>query len=895
MPRIFDNIELSLLKSLTETLRRANRADFCVGYFNLRGWRQVEPIIRQWKGGDGACCRLLIGMHPLPLEELRTTLSLLEGQGEIDQKTALELKKRATREFREQLTLGAPTNEDEIGLRRLRDQLRHRKVVVRLSVKERLHAKLYLTYRQDPDNPVTGYLGSSNLTMPGLSMQGELNIDVLDQDACGKLSRWFENRWNDRWSIEITDDLEEVIGNSWARSDPISPYQIYLKIAYHLSQEARAGLSEFRLPKEFSNRLLDFQVAAVKIAAHHLNKRGGVLIGDVVGLGKTIMATALAKIFQEDFAANTLIICPKNLVRMWEDYVARFHLTAKVLSLSLVTRELPNMRRYRLVLIDESHNLRNRTTRRFHVIRDYIAANESKCILLSATPYNKTYEDLSAQLRLFIDEDQDLGIRPERLIKEQGETEILKLQHPLRSLPAFEMSPFADDWRELMRLFLVRRTRSFIKENYAKTDPATGRRFLEFGEERESRFYFPDRVPKTVKFALGKETGKDQYGRLFSKSVVSRIAGLALPRYGLANYLVSSLPPGLSAEEEKTIKGLSRAGKRLMGFCRTNLFKRLESSGPAFLLSLGRHALRNYVYLHALESGQPLPIGSQDPELLDSRFDDSDEEIGEEESGDEAEKSKLSTNGRLPGQFSDTEFKKRASEIYSEYCDRLSSRFSWVRSEAFTDRLRSDLATDARAILAILSECGDWNASRDAKLNALLDLVRDQHGRDKVLVFSQYADTITYLAEHLEREGLEGVASVTGSSADPTLTAWRFSPQSNDHPELQGTTKEYRVLLSTDVLSEGQNLQDCSIIVNYDLPWAIIRLVQRVGRVDRIGQQSEKILCYSFLPADGVERLIRLRERVRQRLSENAEVIGTDETFFEDEKSDQPLWDLYNE
>jgi hypothetical protein len=103
------------------------------------------------------------------------------------------------------------------------------------------------------------------------------------------------------------------------------------------------------------------------------------------------------------------------------------------------------------------------------------------------------------------------------------------------------------------------------------------------------------------------------------------------------------------------------------------------------------------------------------------------------------------------------------------------------------------------------------------------------------------------------------------------------------------------VLVATDVLSEGQNLQDAAIVVNYDLPWAIIRLIQRAGRVDRIGQQSDSIYCYSFLPADGVERLIRLRERVRQRLQENAEVVGTDEAFFEDDINDRPLFDLYNE
>ncbi|MBA7690780.1 ATP-dependent RNA helicase DbpA [subsurface metagenome] len=136
---------------------------------------------------------------------------------------------------------------------------------------------------------------------------------------------------------------------------------------------------------------------------------------------------------------------------------------------------------------------------------------------------------------------------------------------------------------------------------------------------------------------------------------------------------------------------------------------------------------------------------------------------------------------------------------------------------------------------------------------------------------------------------------VTGDSPDPTGMAWRFSPISNKKQDQIESSDELRVLIATDVLSEGQNLQDCSIVVNYDLPWAIIRLVQRAGRVDRIGQQAEEILCYSFLPADGVERILRLRARVRQRLRENAEVVGTDEAFFEDDEGEQNIIDLYNE
>src|SRR2546426_9116409 len=234
-------------------------------------------------------------------------------------------------------------------------------------------------------------------------------------------------------------------------------------MAYHLSQEARAGLQDFSIPTVFKNQLFDYQVATVKIAARHLNKRGGVLIGDVVGLGKTLMATALARIMQDDYGMETLVICPKNLVKMWQEYIHDYRLVGEVRSVTNVQNELPDLRRFRLVIIDESHNLRNREGKRYKAIKDYIEKNESKCILLSATPYNKTYLDLSAQLRLFLTDEQsrDVGIRPEKLLSAMGEIRFnSEFQCPVRSLTAFEKSDYADDWRDLMRLFLVRRTRS---------------------------------------------------------------------------------------------------------------------------------------------------------------------------------------------------------------------------------------------------------------------------------------------------------------------------------------------------------------------------------------------------------------------------------------------------
>ena len=895
MPRIFDNLGpgSSLLPALQETLALSSRADFCVGYFNLRGWGGLAPYVDSWSDSDGPC-RVLIGMQRLPHEELRGALSLLDRPSGVDNQTAHRLRVQLAEQLRQQLTIGAPTNADERTLRQLAAQLRAKKVVVKLFLRHPLHAKLYLLFRGDPVNPIVGYLGSSNLTFAGLSGQGELNVDVLDHDAALKLKGWFEDRWNDRFCVDITDELLQIIEESWAREALVPPYHVYLKMAYHLSHEARAGLAEFRIPKVFGDRLFDFQAAAVKVAAHHLNKRNGVLIGDVVGLGKTLMATAVARIFEDDYGLETLIICPKNLVPMWEDYVYQYQLRARVLSLSRVITELPNLRRYRLVVIDESHNLRNREGRRYRAIQEYVRANESKCILLSATPYNKTYLDLSSQLRIFVEDDRDLGIRPERLLRELGEVEFIRRhQAGLRTLAAFDFSEHADDWRDLMRLYLVRRTRSFIQDNYAETDRETGRKFLTCEDGGKS--FFPTRVPKTVKFAIDESDPNDQYAKLYSPRVVDVVKNLHLPRYGLGNYVLDNPASPPSAAEERRVDDLSRAGKRLIGFCRINLFKRLESSGAAFLQSVERHVLRNYVFLHAIRNGLPLPLGTQDAEMLDSRFTDEDADEAKGSLFDPDDDEQQEGVQEAGGAWTASSFEGRAAEIYAEYEGRYSRRFKWLRSDLFRSSLESELQSDSNALLGILQRYGAWDPAHDAKLDALHALLTETFPDRKVLVFSQFADTVLYLESQLESRGVQAMSGVTGSSADPTQLAWRFSPDSNRRPGQGNPERELRVLVATDVLSEGQNLQDCHVVVNYDLPWAIIRLIQRAGRVDRIGQKAEEILCHSFLPAEGVERIIDLRSRVRARLQENAEVVGADEAFFEDESDDRTIVNLYHE
>lgn len=890
MAKIYDNIETKFTQGLQGIITNVGvtRVDFCVGYFNLRGWDLIVNQIDQLPGDyiyekDDRVfrtCRLLIGMHR-PDEDL---IRQLYGKGgELpDADYVLQCKLKIAHEFKRQLLLGLPTKKDEMTLRRLSQQLKEDKVCVKLYLREPLHAKLYLAHRPaDNFNKIQAIMGSSNLTYSGLTGNGELNAEFGDSDSAEKLSRWFDDRWEDKFCVDITKELIEAIDHSWAGMDDIPPYYIYLKTAYHLSQEARTGIKEFTLPAEFHHDLFEFQENAVKIAAKHLanDKRGGAMIGDVVGLGKTITACAIAKMWEMTYASSTLIICPANLQEMWKKYVKRYDLKADVMSMAKQI-DVDNSRYYRLIIVDESHNLRNSEGKRYHNIKDLIQKQDSKVLLLTATPYNKDFSDIGAQLRLFLGEDLDLGIRPEEYIRQLGGERAFMQRHseiPIRSIAAFEQSQSTEDWSELMKLFLVRRTRTFIKNNFAKIDPQNNRRYLQFNDGTKS--YFPDRLPRSIKFPTVKG---DQFSRLYSEQMLGLMEELQLPRYGLSLYISEAKAADAPELEKKIMDNLSRAGARMMGFCKSTFFKRMDSSGFAFLMTLYRHVVRNAVFIYAIENKLPLPIGDENP-----IYGDLPEDMEGFFSEDESDENQVAKTMHVPTDME--HYLNRAMEYYNMLA--IKNNVDWIDSKYFKRTLKQDLKADSLQILKMIELCGDWKPAEDKKLDELQKLLTTTHAKDKVIVFTQYSDTADYVFRQLKERGIQQIDKATGASKNPTAIVDRFSPISN-HADIAASS-ETRVLIATDVLSEGQNLQDAHVIVNFDLPWAIIRLIQRAGRVDRIGQEADHIDCYSFFPADGIETIISLKRRLNQRINENAQIVGSDELFFEG--NEQNLRDMYNE
>ncbi|MDR2380298.1 MAG: DEAD/DEAH box helicase [Bifidobacteriaceae bacterium] len=591
-----------------------------------------------------------------------------------------------------------------------------------------------------------------------------------------------------------------------------------------------------------------------------MTKRGAML-GDVVGLGKTLTAIAVALMLRDEHGFQPLVVCPKNLQKMWEDHLEEYDLHGRVVPYSMATKTLPELRRYPFVIADESHTLRNNQRQDYLALRDYILRNDCRVLLLTATPFNIRFQDVANQLALYVDDD-DLGIAPVAAI---GKDPALpdKVDSKITTLQAFRRSEEPDDWKRLMSQHLVRRTRSFIQSNYSKLDP-DGRAYLEFADGRQ--FTFPRRIALPLQHSFGND---DPAAKMADDRTLDTINSLLLPRYDLHQYLLRTVH--LTVDERAFADGVAQGRGHVAGFVRTTSFKRLSSGGHSFVLSVQRHIARNELWLHAIANNIPVPTGDIQVLSLGDDGDDVNSEDATPPSAGSAQVRYDALRAANPGGV------------------------RWVRSSLFSRRLAEALTHDTTSLRDLLNWYGPWEARSDSKLQALIGLLRGKHGGDKVLIFTEYKDTADYLGMQLQDAGIVGVGTVTGESEDPTAVAAQFSPASNGKSGANALAKhgELRVLIATDVLSEGQNLQDSHVIVNFDLPWAIIRLIQRAGRVDRIRQTSAEVLLYSFFH-ESVDNVISLRQRIADRLAANAQAFGSDETFFGSADETQIIADLYS-
>lgn len=865
---IIDNREQRLVDHIRQILSTTDSARFAVGYFFVSGLEAIADRL-----DDVRELRLLIGntTNRETLEQIAEGYRRLEMVAGAANAQAFpkrveqeRMRAEAGENLRGALELMDQTDEAECMVRALVRMIEEQRLKVRVYTLGRLHAKAYIF-----DYPAEGHyekgvaiVGSSNLTLSGISHNTELNVVVHGHDNHAALCSWFDELWNE--AHDFDELLMQELQASWA-AEPARPYDVYMKTLYALVKDRLEAGDETDLlwDDEITRRLADFQKVAVRQAVQNIRDYGGSFVADVVGLGKSYIGAAIVKHFERTDHARPLILCPAPLVEMWERYNEVYDLNARVLSLGKLREgsagnngaggddvegsiaSLLDDIRYRdrdFVLIDESHNFRNPNTQRYRVLEAFLATGR-RCCLLTATPRNKSVWDIYHQIKLFHPEERtDLPVDPP-LLREY----FRRVEKGERQLPPL-LSPI-----------LIRRTRrdvlrwyGYDAETHRKVDPA---RWAEYASGRRRAYvmvggthhFFPKRELETVDYSI-EDTYQGLYKQLRGylgkggkgQPRRPRAGELTFARYGLWHYVRKE------NQEREPYLSLQRAGANLRGLIRVLLFKRFESSVEAFRQTIRRLVRAHERFLTALDHGI-VPAGEEAQQLL------IDPDYGEED----LLTALWDVTGTYPVEGFDV------------------------------TRLREHLRHDIACYREILTLVEPITPDRDAKLQTLIARFGQKGWGDrKRLIFTQYADTARYLYENLNPGGTRTDIEVLYSSDKSKARAvGRFSPKSNPEYRLAPSEGEISLLIATDVLSEGLNLQDGDTIINYDLHWNPVRLIQRFGRIDRIGSTNDSVWGYNFLPEAGIERQLGLRQRLHHRIQEIHDTIGEDAVILD--KSEQ--------
>ena len=763
----------------------------------------------------------------------------------------------------------------EDAVSKLRDMVALGKVEVRAYLRSPLHAKAYLCWYDNHAEPGSAVVGSSNLTLAGFTGNTELNVRVTGDAEMAALRDWFDALWGD--SEDISASLVTELDRSWALAKT-PPYHVYLKALYELYYTDVGG-SELTLPPR-DQLLANFQLDAVRRGLSMIEAYGGCYVGDVVGLGKTFIGAELLRQLRVSYPSDgpPLILCPARLKPMWEVFNERFALGAEVISHSMIAapaetefdEELGRYvdvaqpghgilleQAYRNrgpVLVDEAHNFRN-INQRSRGLAGYLESGDHKVILLSATPQNLGPMDIYRQLRLFLhDTEHGLNIEPVsldayfhnaqewlayRALYENYEAEFGAWQASgsvvAPPLPPNKPNvPKAEIDQVLLPVF-IRRRRKDIRDLYGDTALVDGKPVR-----------FPDPVLDNVEYRLDKVYAKA--GPLSELEALLRTHKAA--RYRATEYI---------REEAKTkpeYRDLFRAGDRIARLMGVLLLKRLESSIEAFRSTLRSLINSNRNFREALASDF-VPIGSTATRLLAGQAFDVDDLLDV----------------------------LRQEEQRRQQAGRERDKLVHSTTDFDTGRWTRDLDADHDVLMDILGRVEDIGPEDDDKLRALRDfLSRPEVQAGKVLIFSEAETTVEYLYRELNPNGQQAqIARLTGSTShDAERTVKRFSPTWNLGAREAMPGPEIRVLLATDIVSEGQNLQDCACVLNYDLHWNPVRLIQRFGRVDRIGTEHEVINLHNMWPDVAVDTELSLTERLLRRIQSFHDLIGLDSKLLSD-------------
>jgi superfamily II DNA or RNA helicase len=851
VPFVIDNQQYTMSAVLNSFLAEhsGHALDIATAYFNVGGWQ----ILRDGLDTLGSF-RLLLGDEP----EAGSDLGLREIGAKPVSGLIRDLANAPFNALTQRLV------EDLIAF------LQRPNVQVRLYTHGFLHAKCYLFYNSGSFAtffPVAAIVGSSNFTRPGLLTNKELNlvhranlspaeiapaqlkgllenpdskllaqIDEASRTlaanipgiiAINELASWYDRQWEA--ARDFKSDLIDLLDSSKFGRKVYTPYQVYMKAIYEyfrddLDDEAATGTRS-------AVELSEFQDDAVKKARKILARYDGVLIADSVGLGKTWIGKKLLEDYAYHQRYRAVVICPAALSRMWENELQSAAIAARIITQEALGREEFDTREIEdadIFLIDESHNFRNRNAQRYGTLERILAANHrrgaisgerKKLILLTATPINNTVFDLYNQVNLFTGGDRSY-------FAAAGIGDLQKYFLTARRAARQRESGIA--LFNLLEEVVIRRTRPFIKSAYPNATI------------KGQPIHWPERRLKTIHYNL-----EATYGNIYER-VVTRVEGLKLAPYRLETYKKAGI------QRNQFEEGREEA---LAGIFKSRYLKRFESSIDAFRVSVRR----------ALEFLETFESYILEGRVLDSaNFQKASRFLSREDEEDDA----------TPNSLAEVLDAHTEARQFIETLPTLDAALYDLK------RLHKDLRHDVDALRSIWHDISDITPADDAKLSRLKDLLAGDLKGQKVLLFTYYKDTARYLYHQLTAD-TSAAASWRASADNPRIRRMdsgadareranivaHFAPLANNRPDIAGGDHEIDILISTDVLSEGQNLQDCGLLINYDLHWNPTRMVQRAGRIDRIGTGFETLWILNMFPDSGLEKLLGLVESLSQKIS----------------------------
>lgn len=819
---------------LGDTWKKPFTVAIATAYINPGGFALIEEALTK-----AQTVRVLIGAEPEPA--IARIRALAEENGTAK---ALEGHDRSLEEDRNLLGF---TQQADSYARRFVEWLRSGVVDVRRFEQGFLHGKAYLV-----DSDDEGVIaGSSNFTYAGLARNHELNLGHYQPETVQLVREWFDEMWN----MSKPYDLAAVFD---ARFLPHSPYLIYLRMLW---EKYGADVEALARQDGFGLHLAPFQRDGVTLARMILGRYSGVVVADGVGLGKTFVAGELIREAVEDRRQRVLVVAPAALRDgPWATFLARQLFNFELVSYDELSmdRQLnpghPNAKpvlrhgvnEYAMVVVDEAHAYRSSTTQRAEVLSRLLEGSPAKAlVMLTATPVNNSLWDLYNLLAYFVQNDAEFASAGIPSLRERFKQ--ASLTHPDALDPELLF--------DVLSPVVVRRTRSYVKHYYPDAE-------LEIrGVRQRVSFPRPEVQPITYdlsavlpgflgRFAAALDVPDDETrgaGVVLSASD-RRLAGeeaLTLARYAPSAYKFGT--DGFEAYEGQ-VAGLLRSG----------LLKRFESSAHAFANTCWTMAASHDQFLRLLDQGI-VATGAALQELSASDSNDLDDLLAVQ--GDE---------------------------------------WNWApASEYNASQLRADVESDRDLLLAWAAAARTVTPDHDPKLKALAkqlaDILTDaeadvgetstEQDRRKVIVFSYYTDTVSWIDGWLRKAVdtdpklapyRDRVVAVSGSDreADQQRALYGFAPVTTEAPP--GQRDEYDVMVSTDVLAEGVNLQQARHIINYDLPWNPMRLVQRHGRIDRIGSPHTRVWMRCFMPDRELERLLGLEERLHRKIKQAARSIGTE-------------------